>query len=153
MMKVGAIGNRFMRDDGIAIKILECIKGNFKDYDLDIIIGETDSQGFFYLLNEGDFVILLDAQSIGTEPGEIHVYRLEEALAQPSECSMHHDLSIIELMKLYHKTFKGYIIGIEVAEIDLSDELSPFLQEKFSFLCSEIENLIKNMILEELNHA
>lgn len=153
MTKLVAIGNRFMKDDSIAIKVMECLIEKFKGLNLEIIIGETDCQGCFYLLNEHDFVIIVDALYMGLEPGQIHVFSLEDAISQPSSYCMQHDMSIIELMKLYNKIFKGYLIGIEVSEVDLGNELSPILQEKFPLLCSKIERLIKKIILEESNNA
>lgn len=66
---------------------------------------------------------------------------------------MQHDMSIIELMKLYGKSYNGTMIGIEIAEIEPDEELSPLLQEKFPALCSKIEILLKNIISEESNYA
>ena len=142
-----------MKDDGIAIKILESIEEKIRSPEVDIIIGETDSQSFFYQLNQEDYVIILDAQYGGVEPGSIQVFSLQEALEQPSGYLMQHDMSIIELMKLYGKSFKGTIIGIEIAEIEPGETLSIILQEKFPSLCSKTEILLKKIISEESNHA
>jgi hydrogenase maturation protease len=153
MIKLVAIGNRFMQDDGIAIHIAEDLEETLKELNLEIIIGETDCQGAFYSLDKDDFVIIMDAQYIGSEPGHIHLFSLEEAISKPSIYCMQHDMNIIELMKLYNQPFRGYLIGIEVASIALGYELSPILQEKFPLICSKIKALIKNIILEESNNA
>ncbi|MEQ8199655.1 MAG: hydrogenase maturation protease, partial [Clostridiaceae bacterium] len=71
MMKLVAVGNRYMKDDGIAIEVAEILEDRLTDLNLEIIIGETDSQNCFYLLNKDDFVFILDALCIGTEPGSI----------------------------------------------------------------------------------
>lgn len=153
MFKIGAIGNRYMKDDGIAIKILESIEEKIRSPEVDIIFGETDSQSFFYQLDEEDYIIILDAQYVGVEPGSIQVFNLQEVLEQPSGYLMQHDMSIIELMKLYGKSYKGTIIGIEIAEIEPGEELSPILKEKFPALCSKVQIFLKNLISEEIQYA
>lgn len=153
MIKLFAVGNRFMKDDGVALIVAQKLKSEFNNMDLDILIGETDCQSCFYLLNENDFVIILDALCIGAQPGTIHVFRLEEVLSESFNSYMQHDLDIIELMKLYGGKYRGYIIGIEIASIGFGEELSPILQENMDEICVEIKNKILNIILEESKHA
>ncbi|MDD4493547.1 MAG: hydrogenase maturation protease [Eubacteriales bacterium] len=153
MMKLVAVGNRFMKDDGIGIIVAEQLRDRLTDLKLDIIIGETDCGGGFYLLNDNDFVIILDAFYIGSEPGSVHMFSIHDVLLQPSGSVMQHDMSMIELMKLYNCKWRGYIIGIEAADIGFGDELSPILKEKFPQICWEIESTIKNILMEESEHA
>jgi len=153
MIKLIAVGNRFMKDDGIAIKVTEQIKEQLTDHVLEIIIGETDSQNCLYLLNDNDFVIILDAMCKGTEPGSICIFSLKDVMSQPFGFCMQHDTNLLELMKLYNKSYKGYLIGIEIADIGLGDELSPVLMEILPQICSNIIITIKNIISEESSHA
>ena len=153
MMKFVAVGNRFMKDDGIGIIVTEELRDRLTDLKLDIIIGETDCQSSFYLLNEDDFVIILDAFCIGSEPGSVHILSIHDALLQSSGSFMQHDMSMIELMKLHNCKFKGYIIGIEAADIGFGDELSLVLKEKFTQICSKIESTIKTILSEVSDHA
>ena len=60
MIKVIAIGNRIMIDDGIAIAVLENVRNKLESMGIEIIIGETDFQFCFHQLKEHDFVIILD---------------------------------------------------------------------------------------------
>jgi len=153
MIKLVAIGNRFMKDDGIAINVAELLEDRLSNLNIKVIIGETDCQNCFYLLNSEDYVFILDAQYIGSEPGSIHLFKLEEVISQPIGSFMQHDMSLIELMKLYGSKFKGYLIGIEIAEVDFGDELSSILKEKLHQICSDIEDTIKTIILEEVEYA
>ncbi len=153
MVKLVAIGNRFMKDDAIAIQAAEMLEDRLNRQDVHVIIGETDFQNCFYLLEKDDFVFILDALSPRAEPGKVHLFRLEDVMSQPSLFSMPHDLSMVELMKLYGIQFKGYLIGIEVSEIGLGCELSPVLMDKLPQICREIENIIQKIIWEEANHA
>lgn len=153
MLKIVALGNRFMKDDGIAIEVTKILEDRLINLNLEIIIGETDCQNCFYLLNDDDYVFILDAIYIGAEPGSIHLFNLKDIRLQPSDSFMQHDMSIIEMIKLYDCKFKGYIIGIEVADIGFGDGLSLVLREKLSQICAVVENNIKKIIMEEFNHV
>ncbi|WP_312445693.1 hydrogenase maturation protease [Lacrimispora sp.] len=153
MVKLVAIGNRFMKDDAIAIKAAEALEDRLICQDIQVIIGETDFQSCFYLLDKDDFVFILDALSSGAEPGSVHMFRLEDVMSQPSSFTMHHDLSMVELMKLYGSQFKGYLLGIEIFEIGFGQELSTALREKLPFICRIIECEIKKIIAEEITYA
>ncbi|MBE7721521.1 hydrogenase maturation protease [Lacrimispora indolis] len=153
MVKLVAIGNRFMKDDAIAIEAAEMLEDRLIHQDIHVIIGETDFQNCFYLLNEDDFIFILDALSPRAEPGRVHLFRLEDVMSEPSLLSMQHDLSMLELMKLYGVPFKGYLIGIEISEIGLGHELSPVLRDKLPQICQEIEGAIQKIIWEEAIYA
>lgn len=153
MVKLVAIGNRFMKDDAIAIKAAEVLEDRLIRQDVHVIIGETDYQNCFYLLNKDDFVFILDALYSGAEPGSVHLARLEDVMSQPSLFSMQHDLSVVELMKLYGSQFKGYLIGIEICEIGFGQELSTVLRDKLPQICRVIECAVKKIISEEITYA
>lgn len=84
MIKLISVGNPFMKDDGIAVKVIEEIREKLTGIKLDIIVAETDYQNGFYLLNEGDFVIILDAMYTGTEPGNVCVFDFKDVMLPPS---------------------------------------------------------------------
>lgn len=153
MIKLVAIGNRFMKDDGIAIKVAEYLEQRLQNLNIQVIFGETDCQTCFFLLNKEDFLFILDAFYKGAEPGSIHLIKLEEINAQFIGSSMQHDMSLIDLMKIHKSNFKGYMIGVEIGELGFGDELSSVLQEKFHQICAEIERNIKKIIVEEINYA
>lgn len=153
MIKLVAIGNRFMRDDGIAIQVAEDLEQSLKNLNIQVIMGETDCQSSFYLINPEDFVFILDAYYEGGEPGSLHLYSLEEAMAKSSASPMQHDMSMIDLMRIYQCKWKGYFIGIEIAELGFGEGLSPILQERFRDICLEVKQNIEKIILEGIHHA
>lgn len=152
-MKLIAIGNIFMKDDSIGILAAEYLKDRFDERDIEIIIAETDYECCFDLIGDDDFIIILDSVYMGNEPGSIHVFKLSEALKTPVYNSSQHDMNIIDMMKLYKKEYRGYIIGIEAAEIDFGNELSPVLNEKFTEICLKTENLLREFLKEEQSFA
>ncbi|MHB1152381.1 MAG: hydrogenase maturation protease [Eubacteriales bacterium] len=152
-MKLIAIGNIFMKDDSIGILTAEYLKDKFDEKDIEIIIAETDYQYGFDLIGEDDFIIILDSLYMENNPGSIHVFKLSDALKTPVYNRGQHDMNIIDIMKLYNKEYRGYIIGIEAAEIDFGNELSPVLNEKFPEICLKTEILLREFLKEEQNFA
>ncbi|WHH60791.1 hydrogenase maturation protease [Petroclostridium sp. X23] len=151
MIKVIGIGNRLMMDDGIAIAVLENIRNKLKSMGIAVIIGETDFQFCFHQLKEDDFVIILDAAYSGAVAGNIHTYKLQEAVTAYGETNSQHDMSIFDLMRLHSKPLKGYLIGIEIAEAGFGCELSEALKKKFYEICLEVERNISEIVKEVQN--
>ena len=135
-----------MMDDGIAIAILENLKNNLESLGIEVIIAETDFQFCFHQLKEEDFVIILDAAYSGAVAGSVHLYKLQEAITVYGETNSQHDMSIFDLMRLYSKPLKGYLIGIEIAEAEFGCELSEALKAKFNGICVEVERIICEII-------
>ncbi len=148
VIKVIGIGNRFMMDDGIAIKVLENIKNRLESMRIEVIIGETDFQFCFHMLRKDDFVIILDAAYSGTVPGNIHIYNLQEAITGYGQTNFQHDMSILDLMRLYSKRLKGNLIVIEIAKTEFGYELSEVLKDKFNGICAEVERIICEIVKE-----
>lgn len=148
MIKAIGIGNRLMMDDGIAIAVLENLKNNLESMEIEVIIGETDFQFCFHQLKEDDFIIILDAAYSGTIFGSVHLYNLQEAITAYRETNSQHDMSVFDLMRLYSKPLKGYLIGIEIAEAEFGYELSEALKVKFNGICVEVERIICEIVKE-----
>lgn len=142
MTKVIGIGNRLMKDDGIAIEVLENIRNKLELIGMKVIIGETDLQYYFHQLGDDDFVIILDAAYRGGVPGSIYSRNIMEAVNTYEDTQSQHDMSIFNLIRIYRKPLKGYLIGIEAAEIGYGFELSEVLKCKFYGICTEVERLI-----------
>ena len=73
------IGCLLMKDDGIGIRVAEIMKGELVKEDIETIIAETDFEYGLYAVQDGDFVIILDAIATGKKPGRITALPLEKA--------------------------------------------------------------------------
>ncbi len=151
MIKVIAVGNRLMQDDGVAVAVAEYLRNRLESMELEVIIGETDFNFCFHFLEEDDPVILLDAAFTGSNPGSIHVKQLREASCGYGRTGSTHEQSIFDLMRLYSKTFRGYLIGIEISEAGFGCELSDSLNNQFDGICLEVERIINGIVKEERN--
>jgi len=145
MDKVIAIGNILMGDDGIGIAVINNIKEKVLSLseDIEVIIGETD---FIYCLNkidENDFIIIIDSTYLGLNPGEITVISIDEYMKNLNYSNSHHDLNLINMIQNYKKNINGFIIGIEVYNIDYKLGISRNLQVMFDDLCLNVLNKIR----------
>lgn len=151
MIKVMGIGNRLMMDDGIAIVVLESIRDKLEAMGIEVIIAETDFQFCFHQLEEDDFVIILDAEYSGSDTGSVHLYKLQSAAYAFGESNSQHNMSVFNLMRLYSKSFKGYLIGIEIAETGFGCELSDALKKKFNDVCLDVEKITYDIVKKVQN--
>lgn len=145
MIKVIGIGNRVMGDDGVAVYVLEKIEDEIKklNSEIEVIIGETD---FLYCLNEiddNDFVIILDSTYLGLECGTVSLFSFEESKRYLSNSETQHDISLVDMIINYKNFVRGYIIGIEVFDVDFRLNISDPLNEISKNICNDVLNKIK----------
>lgn len=140
-IKVIAVGNTLMEDDGVAIVVLEKLKEKFIERNIEVIIGETDFQYCISSIQDGDFVFFIDAVYYGKKPGEITLIPLEK-YKHKKKYYTQHSYSIFDLIKLYFKSIKGYIIGIEIGEVSFNYGLSSTLENNIDIIS---ENVLKEI--------
>lgn len=138
-----------MKDDGIGLLVAEELEKRFLRSELEIIYGETDSEACFYSLNPHDFILILDAMSFGDQPGSVKIFSIEEIMEQVSNPTMQHDMSILDMIRLYRFPVRGYLIGIQAAIITPGCELSTVLKRQFPHICRKTEDIIREILSKE----
>jgi hydrogenase maturation protease len=142
-IKLVAIGNRFMSDDGVAIHIAEKLVKELETEGMEVIIGETDFHYCLSKIEEGDFVIILDATWLGVKPGMVTSNSLEkiEGLNLNQGLFSQHGYSLIRALRTYYKSIKGIVIGIEGRNFDFGFTLSHEIEENFQDICNQVKDL------------
>ncbi|OFI07117.1 hydrogenase 2 maturation protease [Clostridium acetireducens DSM 10703] len=148
MIKIIAIGNILMEDDGIAVKVVEEIEKDLYALkeNIEIIIGETDFMYCLENIEDDDFVIIVDSTYFGKEPAKVSLYNIRDLEKFSSNISSQHDANIIKMILNYKKHVKGYFIGIEIFSVDYSLNLSSVLQCEFKHICIDVLNKIKGIL-------
>jgi hydrogenase maturation protease len=146
-VKVIAVGNVLMKDDGSAIEIAKLIEYELIKRNIRVIIGETDFQYCLSSIEEKDFIILLDAACSGKSPGEVTTINLNNFHYEKKNYTQH-SYSFLDLLKLYHPDIKGVVFAVEVKEVEFSLGLSSVLKEKLEHICKEILERIEEVLLE-----
>jgi hydrogenase maturation protease len=141
-IKCIAIGNRIMKDDGIGISIAEAIKEKLHKEDILVVICETDFDYALNELNNVDLLFIIDSSFSNIEPGSITMTSIDDQIESREQIYSQHQINLIDLIMKYKIPIKGYIIGIEIAEISYGLQLSDCLSEHFTQICDEVYNLI-----------
>ncbi|EPY2271368.1 hydrogenase maturation protease [Clostridium sporogenes] len=140
-----AIGNVLMGDDGIAMLIAKNLQGFFKKNHIDLIIGETDFEYCLSSIEGDDFLFILDAGYYGKKVGDITILPLDTYTSHKKGYTQH-SYSFIDLVKLYYKETKGYILAIEVSNIDYTLEISKELKANMNKISNEVISIIRKKI-------
>jgi len=140
--KVIAIGNRLMMDDAVAVLILEKIKKTLEGRGIETIIGETDVEFCFSILNEKDEFYIIDSTYYGNIPGTVTFKNLNNKEKITGQSRSIHSLGLLQLVNMYKMDIKGYFIGIEIANIDVNIGLSPILQRQLEYISNKILSFI-----------
>jgi hydrogenase maturation protease len=131
-VKVIGIGNCLMGDDAIGMRILERIAPCLRSYEIEVVIGETDFEYCISIINNDDFVFIIDASILGKELGEITKIPLEN-LSFTSKRYTQHLYSLLDLIHIYHKDIQGFVFCVEVETIAngliLSQKLEKMLDD------------------------
>lgn len=139
--KVVGIGNPIMKDDGIGVYITEKFKDLIKLDNVEIYIGETDAEMCLSKIEKDDFLIIIDGTLLGLEPGTINQYPLN-SITDIYKSYSQHDMSLLYLLTRYGYQNDGYIIGIEVDEVDFGTELSEVLQSNINIILDKVKRII-----------
>lgn len=145
-VKCIGIGNRIMGDDGIGIRVVEELSSRLKPIGIEVLLGETDVYYALNAINDGDFLFVVDATYFNIKPGTLTFTQIDKAIEQHFQAYSQHQPSLVQLIKIYGKPVEGFIIGIEVAEIDCSLELSNTLLSILPYICEEVYKFINKNI-------
>lgn len=144
MLRIIAIGNRYKKDDAIAIAVAEELKRNLFDSDIDIIIGETNYAYCFEFLAEDDLIVILTPIYSNKAPGTISLCTIQAAITAYSSAT--YLTNIFYLMKEYQLSYTGYMLGIHVSNISLGIGISKDLSENFTEIYKNIQAMIFNIL-------
>lgn len=126
-VKVIAIGNILMGDDSVGIRVLKHIQSSLKAFGIKSFIGETDVQYCISIIEDNDFIFIIDAAMLGERTGDVTVISLGEYRYYKIGYNQHSN-SLLDMVYTYHKHIKGYVIGIEVKNIECSLDISTNLE-------------------------
>ncbi|QAA34463.1 hydrogenase maturation protease [Clostridium manihotivorum] len=147
--KLIAIGNILMGDDGVALKIVDCIEERLKlsSFDLTCVKAETDFDFALDHIEDGDYVFILDSTSLGEYYGQITLLSLQDAKRYCDNVELIHNFSLISLINKADVNVNGTIIGIKIAKVSFDLELSEELKKKFNAICNEVYSIIESQCM------
>ncbi|MCE4610806.1 MAG: hydrogenase maturation protease [Desulfurococcales archaeon] len=132
---IAGFGSLLQGDDSFGIRLLASVEAELRRIGgIDVLEASTNGIMMVQQLMEGyDVLIILDAISMGGEPGELYVLELEDvksssndyvtSIAQLHEINPQSALQIAKALKVLPP--RVYFIGCEPAAIDFTLEVSP----------------------------
>jgi hydrogenase maturation protease len=142
-IKMIALGNVLMMDDGIAIFVASELEKELRSRNIDVIYGETDIGYCISSVGKEDYLIILDGASCGKAPGEVTVMPLS-CTGGFTDAHTQHNINFLDLLKIYHPDTRGTVFAIEINEVRFHYGLSQALTDK--------KKSIAQIILNHINH-
>ena len=136
------IGNKLMMDDGIGVYVVDELINNYKKDEITYIIGETDIDYCIYAIKKVERLIIVDSTYSENTYGTIRVFPLHEKVYKGRfELSLH-NVNLIDIVRQRYGGLVGFIIGVEVCEINYGIGLSKCLKNQFYKITNEINDIV-----------
>ncbi len=132
-IKLLAIGNVLMGDDGIAIYLADAMQEELTKMGIEVIYGETDVGYCMNCIKEEDYIIILDASDFGKKVGEVTRFSIDSIISG-NKPAMGHSISFLDMLKLYMPKVRGEILGVQIGDIQFRHGISNELRKQFD-LC------------------
>lgn len=147
-MKIFAVGNSFYGDDGIGVAVLDTIRdgGLFPGAELKDV--QTDALALLDYLAPGQLNVIIDAASMGTEPGTVVGFHPEDVKMKiKSDHLSMHGFGLAETFTMAEHLGRMpedvLIIGIEPSRIEinkgLTDVVAASVPQVISIIKAEVQ--------------
>ena len=148
MIKVIAIGNILLSDDGIGIKVINRLRNRIEKLseDIEVTLAGIDYYEFLEELDDDDYLIIVDGAYLNNETGQVCKYTLEECDSFLQNTCSDHDINLIKILRSERRKVKGSVITIEIGRIEYSLKISNELRKKFNEICGEVFERIEGII-------
>lgn len=130
------IGNYSMTDDSIGLRVVEHIseKGLARGFEV-IDIADEGLRLTYYFTPETEKIVVIDAAELGLSPGEIKVFRPEEARSEKSLSGITtHEGDVMKVIAFARELGMPIppieIMGIQPASMEQGMDLSPVLRDR-----------------------
>ena len=135
------VGNVLLKDEGVGIHVIHGLQDRPLSTNVDVIDGGT-SPDVFYLLEEADKLIIIDAVVGGGAPGAVYRFQADDVTAEDSVFTSLHQMGLLESLTMMehmgNKPKDVVIIGVEPKEVEWGLELSPELEQKMPQILSVV---------------
>ena len=146
MIKIFGIGNPLLCDDGIGVKLSTDIEDGVN---YAVFTGEIYVDYCLDHINEDDFIVIIDAVSLGNTIGTVSTMTFEQCLKFYPSQPFCHDASLLYLLLYSHINYKGCVIGVEVRDISYHDHLSDEINSQYETIKNNVIAIISDIKEDE----
>lgn len=146
---VMGVGNILLSDEGLGVRFLdELAKKNLPE-NVEVLEGGTAGLELVHLIQDVDFLIIVDAINAKAEPGALFRFRPGDIQIFPEEYEVSfHQIGIVEVLAMANvlgQAPQTLIFGVQPKSIEWGMEISPEIQALFPRLIElvllEIESI------------
>jgi len=142
------VGNVLLSDEGLGVRFLKELEQENLPDNVEILEGGTAGLELIHLIQETDFLIIIDAVNAKSEPGAIFRFRPDDMKVYPEmfEVSFHQVgiLEVLTMAKILGSAPQTLIYGVQPKSLEWGLEVTDEIKKTFPGL--------KNLILKEIEH-
>jgi len=149
---VMGIGNILRGDDGIGAAVIDALQGDALPEHIDLLDAGTPGFELVLIMQDYDYVVVVDAADMGYEPGEWRMFTPDEVKLQAGDLYLRgtlHYAGLAEALNLGEAlgtlTAKIDIIGVQPATIDWQQGLSDPVAMTIAPICQAVLNLVQHV--------
>ncbi len=141
------VGSELRGDDAFGIEVVRRLRQRGRlPAGVRLVEGHTGGINLLFEIEDVSLAVIVDAVKMGRKPGEMEVFRAEEADIVVAErvASLHHVglADVLELGRLLGHEAEIYIIGVEPADCSIGAEMSEAVRGKIEAACEAVEQLV-----------
>jgi hydrogenase 3 maturation protease len=135
-----SVGNPLRSDDDIGNLVLDEIKKSNKNKDLYFLKGSANPENFIEPLKKinPDTIFFVDVAKFEGEAGDVKLFKLEDILNYNIST---HNFSVT-MFKKYFPNSNIFLIGVKPKKLDVDENISPELKQKFPTILKKIKKII-----------
>ncbi|MBS3812796.1 hydrogenase maturation protease [Candidatus Bipolaricaulota bacterium] len=151
MAELGVIGlgSTIRGDDGIGVALVHELDARKLPESVELYDAGTSGMNILHHLKDFDRVIIIDAIRQEGDPGD-WVFFHPEDVSSSMEIRSTHDANLFEALKLSEtlgeRPEEVVIMGVIPADLSLSEDLSPELEERLPELVGALEEKVQEMV-------
>ena len=146
---VMGVGNVLLSDEGLGVQFVDLLSQEELPDNVELLEGGTAGLELVHLINEVDYLIIIDAVNAKDEPGAIFRFEPEDIRVMPSQFEVSfHQVGILEVLAMANilgTAPKTLIFGVQPKSLEMGMELSPEIQEVYprikDFVLKEIQSI------------
>ncbi|MCP8970360.1 HyaD/HybD family hydrogenase maturation endopeptidase [Ectobacillus ponti] len=144
------IGNLLYSDEGVGVQVLPQIEKRLARLPVDIVEGSTDGMRLLSVIEESDYLVIIDAMNAGMKPGTIVRIEGEEIPSYFGVKMSIHQLGFQEVLfaaRLLEQLPKQMVMyGVQPDSLEFGLELSPIVQGTLPRLAACVEEEVQQWL-------
>lgn len=135
---VMGVGNILMSDEGLGVRFLDELGKQSLPENVELLEGGTAGLELVHLIQEVDFLIIVDAINAKSEPGALFRFQPGDLQVFPEKYEVSfHQIGIIEVLAMANvlgHAPQTLIFGVQPKSLDWGMDISPEIQAQFPTL-------------------